>query len=159
MSVRIYCLQMLRLWPAGSRWFLGVPNAICCLQWLEIIDTESSSWRKLKVWPIKTRCWQKLRQGSNGWMSMARIHSCIWTLGPQVVNCLGEVGRCGLVGRGMPFAVGFEISKDSCDSRFALSASYLWMEMWALSCSCHHAFAPPPWTLPLWNHKPKFNTF
>lgn len=36
----------------------------------------------------------------------------------------------------------------------ALSASRLWIKAWALSCWCHHAFAPLSRTLTLWTASP-----
>ena len=48
--------------------------------------------------------------------------------------------RCGLVGGGVSLVVGSEVSKGSCNSQLALSASYVWIKMYYLSCSCHPVF-------------------
>lgn len=48
-------------------------------------------------------------------MRMARRSSYISMCGSQLVDCLGRMRRCGLVGGGMPQGVDFEVSKaQSC---------------------------------------------
>lgn len=56
-------------------------------------------------------------------------------LGLQLVEQLERIKkRCVLVGGGMALEVDCEV----------LSASCLWIQMWALSCSCHDVFACHP---------------
>lgn len=66
-----------------------------------------------------------------------------------VFGWLGRTRRCALVGKGVLLWV-----QPLPPSGGTFSASCSWVEMWTLSCFCHHAFAPSSWTPAFWNQKP-----
>lgn len=69
----------------------------------------------------------------------------IWSPGS---GCLDRLRRCGLAGQSLSLGMGFQASKATPWSMFALSPSCLWFKMWALGLLLEPAWCHPP--LPWW---------
>lgn len=71
------------------------------------------------------------------WMRTASVGWNFWIFCPQFATYWRKTRRVGIVGNVSLWA-GFEVSKIHAVPSLPLSASCLWIKMWALRCFSHH---------------------
>lgn len=76
------------------------------------------------------------------WMRIGSIGSNIWLLSPKLVELFGRNQEVWPYWRKYATGAGFVILRIAPFPRCCLSAAFLWMVKWSLSCSWLHAFTP-----------------